>query len=455
MLARLVTAPMQETSALRRSIGLSQATAMVVGIIIGASIFVQPSEITRDVRSAPGILLVWLVAGTLTFAGALVAAELSSAFPQTGGVYVFLKSAFSPAIGFLWGWAMFWCMHSGIVAAIAVIFARYVAHFAPVGDAGVRAIAIGAIIALSGVNYLGVRQGSAIQTAFTMVKLLAIALVTVAAFALRPASPAVSPVLASPANVGFHDFTFAVVAGLFAFGGWHMVTYAAGETIRPQRTIPLALILGTLVVTACYIALNAAYLAVLPLERVASSTQIAADAADAVIGGGGGDFMAALVIFSTLGGLAGIILAGPRVYYAMARDGLVFGWLGKVHPRFQTPHRALLLQAIWSSVLVLTGTYRELFTRVVYMEWIFFGLMAIGLFVLRRRPGYAPAYRMWGYPIVPAVFIVVAFAIVATELVAAPRARLSGLILVGLGLPVYYFWARGPGHALQTRTPQL
>jgi len=200
--------------------------------------------------------------------------------------------------------------------------------------------------------------------------------------------------------------------------------------------------LGTLIVTACYIALNAVYMYVLPLDTVASSTRIAADAADALIGFGGGAFMSALVVFSTFGALNGIILCGPRVYYSMARDGLLFGWIGKIHPRFQTPHRAILIQAVWSSVLVATGTYRALFTRVVYTEWIFFGLMAIGLFLFRRRAGIVRRYRIWGYPVVPAVFIISSFAVVANQIVSDISESLFGLSLVLVGLPVYYVWSR-------------
>ncbi len=233
-----------------------------------------------------------------------------------------------------------------------------------------------------------------------------------------------------------------MVAGLFAFGGWHMVTYNAEETEDPRRTIPRALLVGTLVVTACYVALNAVYLHVLPPSVVASSTRVAADAADAVFGRGGGGAMSALVVFSTFGGLAGIVLAGPRVYWAMARDGLLFPWVGAVHPRFHTPHRAILLQGVWSCLLVGTGTYRALFTRVVYTEWIFFGLMAVGLVLLRRRGEVEPGWRVWGYPWVPLVFAASAFGIVAAQVVAEPTESATGLGLVLAGLPVYHFWAR-------------
>jgi len=414
---------------------------MVVGTIIGASIFVQPSEITARTGAISVVFLVWAVSGALTLCGALVCAELSSAFPRTGGVYVFLKECFSPAVGFLWGWAMFWSMHSGIIAAIGTVVARYAGTFVPLGDVGIRVVAIGSILALSAVNYVGVRQGAGVQTAFTIGKVAAVGLIIVVGFTLGNRVPehfvgGATTAVTSP------DFLLALVAGLFAFGGWHMVTYAAEETVNPTRTIPLALFIGTAIVTLAYIAMNAVYLYVLPLEQVAKSTRVAADAATALLGPGSAKVMAALVLFSSFGALSGIILAGPRVYYSMAQDGLLFRWLGAVHPTLGTPHRVIVLQAIWSSVLVATGTFRALFTRVVYTEWIFFGLLAVGLFLLRRRKGYSPPYRIWGFPLVPAVFALSCFAIVANQVITDPRESAVGLGMVLLGLPVYYIWLR-------------
>jgi len=428
---------------------------MVVGTIIGASIFVQPSEITGRVPSIPGILLVWVVAGVLTLFGALVCAELASIFTRSGGVYVYLREAFSPAVGFLWGWAMFWTMHSGIIAAIAVICARYVGYFVPLGETGVKAVAIAVILLLSWVNYLGVRQGSNLQAVFTIGKVVAILAMIVLGVLFGSRLPARSlPPDAWSFAVAPQEFLLALVAGLFAFGGWHMVTHNAEETVAPEKTIPRALVIGTFTVTACYLALNAVYLYVLPLPTLASSTRVAADAADALLGFGGGAVMSGLVVFSTFGALSGIILAGPRVYYAMAQDGLIFRWLGEIHGEYRTPHRAIAAQAIWSSILVATGTYRALFTRVVYTEWVFFGLMAIGLFVLRRRHGIQRAYSVWGYPIVPLVFIVSAFAVVINQVVATPVESLTGLSFVVIGLPVYYLWARWGQNLQESATPE-
>jgi APA family basic amino acid/polyamine antiporter len=426
---------------LRRSIGLVQATALVVGTIVGVSIFVQPSELSRHVPSVAGMLLAWLVCGALTLCGALVCAELASAFPRTGGVYVFLNEAYSPAAGFLWGWAMLWSIHSGIIAAMAVVFARYAGYFVPLGDGGTRTVAIAGIVLLSAVNYLGVRQGSAVQTALTIAKLAAIAVMLVLAAAIGSGREVPAPASA-PAPFSLRDFALAVGAGLFSFGGWHMVTYAAGETRQPERTIPRALLIGTLLVTACYVGLNAAYLHILPVERVISSTRVAADAAEALVGPRGAAAISALVIVSAFGALSGVILAGPRVYFAMARGGLMFRRLAAVHPRFQTPHRAILLQAVVASVLVATGTYRQLFTRVIYTEWIFFAAMALALLWLRHRPDYRPVFCAWGYPLVPLLFVIASAGIVLNQIFADPRESALGLLLVAAGLPIYYLWAR-------------
>ena len=422
--------------------GFATASAMVAGIILGTSIFVQPSEISRLVPNIPAMMAVWLIAGLLTYCGAMTCAELASAFPRTGGVYVFLKEGISPAAGFLWGWAMFWSMHSGIIAAIAVIVARYAGFFVPLDDRGVKALAIGVILLLSGVNYLGVRQGGSLQTLLTAAKVLAIVLIFVFVFAVPAPALGATPASPQPALPGFREFLLALVAGLFAFGGWHMVTYTAGETRDPERTIPRALLLGTLVVTGCYLSLNAAYIRVLSVPQLIASERVATDAAGALVGPRGAAIVSLLVILSGAGSLNGIILGGPRVYLAMAQDRLAFGWLAAIHPRYRTPHAAILAQAIWSSALVATGTYRELFTRVVYTEWLFFGLMTIGLFRLRGRASYAASYRVWGYPLVPALFVAACAAIVANQFTADPRESALGLLFVGVGLPVYYVWTR-------------
>jgi APA family basic amino acid/polyamine antiporter len=424
---------------LKRAIGLPTATALVVGTIVGSSIFVQASELTSLVPNPTMVLLAWAAAGLITLIGALVCAELSSAYPQTGGVYIFFREIYSPSLGFLWGWAMFWTMHSGILAAIATVFARYAGFFVPLDQTGSRLVAVSAILVLSAINYVGVKAGGRLQTVITAAKILAVFAIMIVGWALGSGTPAQTPpeIAVSPAN-----FLLAVGAGLFAFGGWHMVTYTAEETINPTRTIPRSLLIGIVVVTVCYMGLNAVYLRVLPIDKVMTSSRVAADAFEVLIGPGAAAVISAIVMFSAFGALNGIVLVGPRVYYQMAQDGLFFRWASHLHPVYQTPDRAIMLQALIASVLVATGSYRALFTRVIYTEWIFFALLALGVMLLRRRPGYAPAWRMPLVPVAPILFIIVSLLIVANQIRANWQDAAIGLAIVASGFPAYYLWKR-------------
>jgi APA family basic amino acid/polyamine antiporter len=421
--------------------GLSAATSMVVGIIVGAFIFVQPSEVTRLVPSVRGVILAWVVSGALTLCAALVCAELCVLYPETGGVYVFLRRIYSPALAFLWGWGMFWVMHAGILAAIAVVLARYAGYFFGLSDTGIRVLAIIAILFVSFIQYLGVKAGSAVQITLTAAKLAAIALLCLLLFTLGNSVHGSLPRAATPSPIPLTSFGLAVAAGLFAFGGWHMVTYSAGETRDPERTIPRALVLGVFIVTACYTLMNAAYLYVMPLSAVAGSTRVAADAMERVLGPAGGKAITAVIIISALGALNGIALAGPRVYYAMAQDGLAFRWMAALHPRRQTPYLAIAAQAGWACILAATNSYRALFTRVIYTEWIFFALLAAGIFMLRRRGKYTPRFLAFWFPLLPAISLLTSVAIAANQIWAAPRDSALGLGLLLLGLPVYFFWS--------------
>ena len=415
----------------------------MVGTIIGSSIFVQASEIANLVPHPTAILLAWAAAGILTLIGALVCAELASAYPRSGGVYVYLKEIYSPTLGFLWGWAMIWTMHSGILAAIATVFARYAGNFLPLNDVTTRAVAVAAILVLSAINYVGVKFGSRVQSAFTLIKVLAVAaIIMVGLIADRAAtadgggSGLVEPVI--PAT----NFFLAVGAALFAFGGWHMVTYTAEETVNPTRTIPRSLMIGIAVVTLSYIGLNLVYTMNLPMESVMTSTTIAADTFQVLIGPQAARAISALVMFSAFGALNGIVMMGPRVYYQMGQDGLFFRWASHLEPAFKTPDRAIILQAIVASVLVATGSYRALFTRVIYTEWIFFALLALGVVLMRRRPGYAPAWRMPLVPAAPMLFVIVSLLIVLNQIRADWQNAAIGLAIVATGIPAYYLWRK-------------
>jgi APA family basic amino acid/polyamine antiporter len=286
-----------------------------------------------------------------------------------------------------------------------------------------------------------------VQTGFTAVKVAAVFAIIIVGWALSPESSAAASA-APAADVTAGNFGLAVAAGLFAFGGWHMVTYTAGETIDPTRTIPRSLVIGIIVVTVSYIGLNAVYLHVLPIEKVMTSSRVAADAFDVLMGAGGASVISALVMFSAFGALNGIVMMGPRVYYQIAQDSRALGWFNHLHPAFNTPDRAIVLQALWSSVLVMTGSYRALFTRVIYTEWIFFALLAIGVVMLRRRPGYAPAWRMPLVPLAPIVFAIASLMIVVNQIRADLTNSAIGLAIVVSGIPAYYLWARPrPGDA--------
>ena len=342
----------------------------------------------------------------LTLFGALACAELASAFPRTGGVYVFLKETYSPVAGFLWGWAMFWVMHSGIIAAMATVFGRYAGVLRPARrprDPRRRGVARSSASRRSTTSASS--AAARCRRRSRSPRSSAVALIVVVGFVVGSRLPEHFQQGAATAGRRGrpHSFLLALIAGLFAFGGWHVVTYTAEETVQPERTIPRALALGIVDRDGLLrraqrgVFLRAAARsgarsrrASPPTSRRRCSARRAARRSRA------------LVMFSVFGAMTGSMLAAPRVYFAMARDGLIFRWMGDVHPRFRTPHRAIVLQAIWASALVWSGTYRQLFTRVIFTEWIFFALMAGGIFLLRRRPGYAPAYRVWGYPWVPA-----------------------------------------------------
>jgi APA family basic amino acid/polyamine antiporter len=347
---------------------------------------------------------------------------------------------FSPALAFLWGWAMFWSMHSGIIAAIAVIMARYAGYFIPLNETGIRVVAIAAVLALSFINYLGVKTGGGLQVVLTAAKIVALAAMVVLLFVFGgPAHSAITTQAAFHSDVSIADVGLAIAAGLFAFGGWHMVTYTAGETRAPERTLPRALLAGTLIVTACYMLLNAAYQYVLAPAEVAQSTRVAVDAMQQVLGGRVAGAIAIVVIVSALGSLNGIILAGPRVYYAMAEDGLAFRWMAAIHPRRHTPHLAIAAQAVITCVLIATNSYRQLFTRVVYTEWIFFALLGIALIRLRRQFNMRGG---WTKIAVAALFSAAAVAVALNQAAADLRSAAWGCGLILLGIPIYLAWSR-------------
>jgi len=429
---------------LLRALGMWQATAIVVGIMIGSAIFIVPAEITREVGSARAAVCVWVVGGLLSLFGGLSFAELAAMMPQAGGQYVYLREAYGPLVSFLCGWMFFLIQQSGGIATLAVGFAKFLAAVHPFTVWQQKAAAMAAVLLLTGINYRGVRQGGWVQTVFTGLNAGTIVTLVVLGFVLGRGSPHPSVSLPQPGGLAFLSaFGVAMVASFWAYEGWNNVTFAAAEVKRPERTLPLSLIVGISFVVVVYVLLNLVYYRVLTASEVANSPQVAADAAVRILGVPGSRLVSIAVIIAVLGSTNGSILAGARVYYAMAKDGLFFRWCAAVHPRFRTPHLSLAVQGIWSAFLVLLAGYEALFTFTVFAAWIFYALTAYAVIVLRRkRPELPRPYKVAAYPWVPVGFVLAAAWFVTNTLIEKPWEAGVGCLIVAAGVPVYWLWRR-------------
>jgi APA family basic amino acid/polyamine antiporter len=429
---------------LLRALGLWETASIVMGIMIGTAIFLVPAEITRAMGTRNAALAVWAVAGVLSLFGALSFAELAAMLPEAGGQYVYLHRAYGPLVSYLCGWTFFIAAQTGGISVLAVGFAEYVNEFVALTPWEQRAAAAAAIVVFTGINYVGVREGGAVQSILTGLKVGAIAVIILLGYVLVRGLPAEPAALAAPTGHRFlASFGVAMVAAFWAYEGWNACTFAAGEVKRPERNLPLALILGTLAVIVLYLALNLVYYHVLPMDQVARSSRVGADAAVRIFGRTGSYLVTSLIIISTLGSLNGSILAAPRVYYAMAKDGLFFRWCARVHPRFHTPHVALVVQTVWAVALVAAGTYEQLFTFVIFSAFVFYALTAFAVLVLRRTMPDAPRpYRVWGYPYVPVIFVLASVWFLANTLIEEPREAGFGTLMLAAGVPVYWFWRR-------------
>ena len=455
MNAALSMNPLTETGAtsatpseppqLVRALGLWEATSIVAGIMIGTGIFIVPAEITRAVGTKDAALSVWAVAGLFSLLGALSFAELASMMPQAGGQYVYLREAYGPLMGYLCGWSFFVAAQTGGIAVLAVGFAEYSSEFLPLSPWEQKAAAAGVIGVLTAINYYGVREGGVLQSILTGLKVGAIAVLILLGYVLVRGLPAGPSSLAMPAGHRFFaSFGVAMIAAFWGYEGWNACTFAAGEVKRPERNVPLALVLGTSAVIVIYLALNLVYYHVLPLDQVALSSRVGADAAVRIFGRTGSYLVSLLIIISTLGSLNGSILAAPRVYYAMAKDGLFFHWCARVHPRFHTPYVALLVQGGWAIALVAAGTYEQLYTYAIFTAFVFYALGALAVVVLRRTNPAAPRpFRVFGYPYVPMIFVLGSVWFLGNTLWEVPREAGFGALMLAVGLPVYWFWRRG------------
>ncbi|MGH9720777.1 MAG: APC family permease [Bryobacteraceae bacterium] len=444
-----------------RGLGLLDSTTLVMGSMIGSGIFIVSADIARQVAS-PGLLIaVWLLAAFLTLTAALSYGELASAMPRAGGQYVYLREAFGPLSGFLFGWTTFLVIQTGTIAAVAVGFAKYSGVFFPWISASnylvpgllntQQALAIAIIVLLSWINTQGIRTGAVVQNTFTFAKTAALlGLVGFGFFAGRNAQAVES---------NFTDFWrtagglgdvvrligVSMVGALFSSDAWNNITFTAGEVRDPRRNVPLSLALGAGIVSALYIAANFVYLSVLPLEAIqnAPEDRVATAAASVIFGPVAVQLMAAAIMISTFGCANGIILAGARVYYAMALDGLFFRRAATLHPSHRTPSFALGIQCVWATLLTVSGRYNDLLDYVIFAVLLFYILTISGIFVLRRtRPGMERPYRAFGYPVLPALYIVFAGLIEILLLRYKPDYTWPGLIIVLLGVPVYFAWRK-------------
>ncbi len=443
-----------------RAIGLWSAILFVVGGVIGSGIFLTTGGMATHIPSASLLLLAWSLGGVLAIAGGLTYAEMAAMFPRSGGVYVFLQEAYGPLPAFLYGWASLLVVISGGTAAVAVGFAEYLSYFLPFMSSqhvlatvplpsgtftlsAAQLAAAGSIVVLGAINYVGVRSGSLFNAVLTAAKVGGLAAIPILAIGVGRVDPSFTPVVPPDLPRPLASFGIAMIAVMWTYESWYFVTLAAGEIKEPQRNLPRALVAGIFALTAIYLIVNIAYLYALSIDEMKGVTRIAERAAAALAGPGGATFIASTVVVSTLGCNAAAILAGSRLLFAMARDGSFLPFARRVHPRYHTPHVAIVALCAWACLLALSGTYEQLFTYVMFASILFSVAGGIALFRLRRKMADRPRpYRVWGYPAVPAIFILGALAFVTNTLLERPVESLAGLGLLALGLPVYWHWRR-------------
>ena len=424
---------------LPRKLGFLDAVSIVIGIVIGAGIFLVPNLAARQLRSPAVILGVWLFAGVISFFGSLACAELGTMLPSTGGQYVFLREAYGPLVGFLCGWSMFLVARTAQVAWLAVTLALYVSYFIPLSAPASKLLGIGAITLFTWINYQAATAGAVVQKVFTLAKVSGLLLIVCSAFLWgSKAAPATDGV---GGGFNLNSFGVALIACLLAYDGWVQLSFVAGEIRNPQRNVLFALAFGSLACIAIYLLANIAYLRVLPIPEIAASEHVGATVAERVLGAGGGRLVSLIILTSIIGTLNGCFLTSPRIYFAQARDGLFFQRFADVHPRHQTPSFAILAQGVWAAVLLVSGSYESLLDYAIFAIWLSYGMMVAGVIVLRiKRPDLPRPYRVWGYPVTPVVFVAITCWFLVNMLVTRPTPSLAALLLIASGVPVYLLW---------------
>jgi amino acid transporter len=422
---------------LPRRLGGWSTMAVTVGIMIGSGIFRVPAAAAGQTGSPGAMLGAWVVGGIVALCGALALAEVAALYPRAGGIYVYLREAYGPLTAFLFGWLYLVIIPTG-AGAIALVFAEYLGRLMPLTPRAVHGVATALIVVLATAQYVSVRAGAAIQNVSTVAKVSAILAMTMAAFVLGGGDAHAAPA-AGRATLG--GFGLGVVTVLWAYNGWQDVTCLSGEVRDPGRSLPRAIVGGTLVVVAVYLAANAAYLRVLPIDTMAASPLVASDVMVRLVGPIGAELIAALVCVSTFGALNAVLMAIPRVFWAMAEDGLFFRSVAAVHPRYHTPHVAILAMAVLAIVYMIFHTFEQLIEAFILASLPFWALSVGSVIVLRRRhPALPRAYRTPGYPVVPLVFVTVMLALVVNSLREHPEVTATSIGAVLAGVPLYYGW---------------
>lgn len=444
-----------------RQLGLFDSTMILMGIVIGSGIFLTTGIMAKSLPSGGILLLAWVVGGAITLTGALAYAELGAAMPEAGGQYVYLREAYSPFVAFLSGWVIFLVYMCGGIALLGIAFSEYFGSFFPLFSTTTylistdlfsvsngQVLAVVLIILFSIANYIGVVFGKMVQNTLTVIKTGAILLLII--FGLMVDNGVPIDLSFNATGMSFNQlmvgFGVAMIAVFWAFDGWNCVNFVVGEIKNPAKNLPIALILGTALVALLYVLVNVVYLKALPISEMAGVVTIADSASTVLFGSAVTKFLLVAILISIAGSLNGSVLVGARVYYAMAKDGLFFKKMARVHPRFKTPSVAIVAQAVWSSVLALSGTIEQLFIYFIFSAVIFWIITVAGVFRLRRKqPNLHRPYKTWGYPVTPIIFIVACTGILINTLLESPLESLAGLGITAIGVPVYFYWRRKHG----------
>jgi APA family basic amino acid/polyamine antiporter len=445
---------------LDRAIGVWGATLFVIGAVIGSGIFLTTGIMLQELPSTSLVLTAWVAGGLLAMAGGLTYAEMGSMYPRSGGLYVFLSEAYGPVWGFLFGWACLLVILTGSVATVAIGFAEYFSYFFPAlgtdrvvaslplpwGAWSISAgqlVAAGSVVVITAINYVGVRSGNLTNSVVTAAKIGGLVAIPILALVYHRVDPVLVPIVPPSSARPLASFGVIMIAVMWTYEGWYYVAFAAGEIRNAARTVPRALIMGTLALTAIYVSVNLAYVLSLTVEEMTGVTRIAEKAVTTLVGPVGAALVAGSVVISTFGCNVAGVIASSRVCFAMAADRRFFPSSARVHPVHRTPHVALLVTGIWSVFLTLTGGYETLFTYVTFASVLFGTLGGIAIFVLRaKKPDVPRPYRALGYPVIPALYVLGSFALTWNTLMERPGASLAGLGLVALGLPFYWHWSR-------------